>query len=403
MLGMTRTAQATAPENRLQHVDAIRGLALFGVLLVNLYSQNELALTQTQVGAMASAGVDVWFGFAINVLWTGKAQALFSMLFGFGFALQMQRAEARGAAFTSIYVRRLLILLALGCMHVWLFFAFDILHVYALMGLLLLWARPLPTRWLLGLGLTLSLLPWLVFYAWLDGGALTADGDAPLVQLWDQGLVRRSVLFLGHDFPAYVHELWHSSFSEYLATPYGATFFLYVFGRFLLGYWIACTGFLATPDQHTERFRIELPVMFWAGLTLALIEEGFWYLPIDYSTRVFLFTTLIDEIAKLLLAGAYALLLIRIMQHGSLRKFTGGLAAVGRMALSNYLLQTLVFLFVLYGFGLGALPIAGASFCLALALVVFGLQIGVSQWWLSRFRFGPAEWVWRYLTYGHRP
>ncbi len=403
IIAMKPLSEATTPEQRLQHVDAIRGLALFGVLLVNLYAQDQLALTEQQIDAMPTAAVDRWIGFFINVLWNGKAQALFSMLFGFGFALQMQRAGARGAAFAAMYMRRLAILLAIGCLHLWVFFAFDILHVYALMGFALLLARPLPTRWLLGLGLSCSLLAWPLFYAWLDSTAPNADTLPPLEQLWDAGIARRSVLFLGDDFPAYVRELWHSSIDEYLATPYGVTYFVYVFGRFLLGYWIARLGFLGQPGEHAERLDTALPILLCGGLALAVIEEGLWYLPIGYSTSLLLITTLFDEVAKLMLAAAYALSLIRIMQGGALVRFTRGLAAVGRMALSNYLMQTLVFVFVLYGFGLGALPIAGAAFSLALAVLVFVLQIGISLWWLRRFRYGPMEWVWRYLTYGRRP
>jgi uncharacterized protein len=391
----------TQPIDRLQHVDAIRGLALFGVLLVNLYGHDELALTEAQIAAMPTAAIDHWLGFAINVLWTGKAQALFSMLFGFGFALQMQRAEARGAPFAGVYLRRLTVLLGLGLVHLWLFFAFDILHVYALMGFFLLFVRRLPTSWLLGLGLAFSVLPWPVFFGWLDSTAI--NDVTPLEQLWDEGVARRSVLFLGSDFSAYARELWHSSFDEYLATPYGLTFFLYVFGRFLLGYWIARKGFLTAPAEHAEQLRIERPVLLWAGLTLAIIEEGIAWLPIDYSTQLFMFTTFIDEIAKLLLACAYALILMQWMQRGAFPRLTRALSAVGRMALTNYLMQTLVYLFVLYGFGLALLPKAGAGFCVALALLVFILQMGLSQYWLARFRFGPAEWLWRYLTYTRRP
>jgi uncharacterized protein len=400
---MNPLAHTTTPEHRLLHVDAIRGLALFGVLLVNLHTQDQLALTEEQVATMPIAGVDLWIGFAIDVLWTGKAQALFSMLFGFGFALQMQRAEARGAAFVATYSRRLAVLLAIGCVHLWVFFAYDILHVYAVMGFALLLARPLPTRWLLILGLALSLVVWPLFWGWVDSTAPDADTLAPLEQIWKDGIARRAQLFLNADLGAYVRELWQSSWNEYLATPYGATFFAYVFGRFLIGYWIARMGFLTTPDQHGERFRIELPILLWGGLFLSIVAQSYWYLPIVYSTRLMMFATLLVEISVLMLACAYALILIRIMQSGALIAFTRGLAAVGRMALSNYLMQTLVFLFVLYGFGLGALPIAGAGFCVALTVVAFALQIGISRWWLARFRYGPMEWGWRYLTYGRRP
>lgn len=386
---------------RLDHVDAIRGLALFGVLLVNLYTHAELVLTEASVAAMPTAAIDPVFGFVIDVLWEGKAQALFSMLFGFGFALQMQRLSARGADATAVYLRRLGILLVLGFAHLFLLFIGDILHLYALMGFALLLARPLPDRVLLWAGLALSILAWPLFYLWLAASA-PPGGEPPLEQAWAQGVVIRDALFRGNDYSAFVAEAWRGNFAEYLATPMFPTFCAYVFGRFLLGYWVARRGFLTDPAAHEALLATLRPILLWGGVGLALLVQGLWHA--DESLPLLaVFAAPLEEVSKLALAAAYALWVLHWVRSGRFAALTRGLAAVGRMALTNYLMHSLVYLFVLYGFGLGLLPYTGALVSLALALGVFALQIALSHWWLARRRFGPAEYLWRWATYGRRP
>lgn len=402
---MNRLPASGAPvgvAERLDHVDAIRGLALFGVLLVNLYWHRELLLTEAAVSAMPTAAIDRWVGFVIDVFWSGKAQALFSMLFGFGFAVQMQRLSARGADATMVYLRRLGVLLVLGFAHLFLVFAGDILHVYALMGMLLLLARPLPDRALLWIGLALSLLAWPVFNLWLAASA-PPGGMAPLEQTWAQGIAIRDPVFRGDDYGAYVAEAWRGNFVEYLATPMFPATCAYVFGRFLLGYWVARRGWLADPAAHARLLDALRPRLLWGGLALSLLAQGVLAMGDALDGGLGFAAGLLEEASKLVLAGGYALWVVHAVQSGRLRALTRGLSAVGRMALSNYLAHSLVYLFVLYGFGLGLFPYAGATACLLLAVAVFAIQVACSRAWLARRRFGPAEYLWRWATYGRRP
>lgn len=394
-------ADATASGERLGHVDAIRGLALFGVLLVNLVVHAEIVMSEAQVEALPWKTPDAVLGFLVDVLWEGKAQALFSMLFGFGFALMMGRAARRGAGFDAIYLRRLLLLAVLGWAHLYLLFMGDILHVYATMGLLLLLVRGWPDARLLGVGLLLSLLAWPLLYAVLGAGA-PPGAEPELMQAWEAGRERRGSLFLGADYGAYLAELWRANRDEYLATPVGITYAAYVFGRFLIGYWVARKGWLADPAAHAAALARALPWLLGAGLALSLAgnaalrllaDDSLWHLPVEVAL----------EASKLLLAAGYALWVLRACQRAPRALLPASLAAVGRMALSNYLAHSLVYLFVLYGFGLALLPLAGPTFCLALALLVFALQMAASRWWLAHWRYGPAEYLWRWATYGRRP
>lgn len=399
--GAPPALDATAAGERLDHVDAIRGLALFGVLLVNLVVHAEIVLSQAQVDALPWQRADAVVGFLVDVLWEGKAQALFSMLFGFGFALMMGRMQRRGAGFDAIYLRRLLLLAAVGWLHLYLVFMGDILHVYATMGLLLLLVRGWPTQRLLGVGLLLSLSAWPFFHAWIAASA-PPGGEPPLMQAWEAGRDIRAVVFLSGDYPAYVAELIRANRDEYLATPLALTYAAYVFGRFLLGFWVARKGWLADPAAHAALLARTLPWLLGAGLALSLAGFGAQRLLAE-SSPLRLPAEFAIEASKLLLAAGYALLVLRACRAARGGAFTRGLAAVGRMALTNYLAHSLVYLFVLYGFGLALLPLAGATFCLALALGVFALQMAASRWWLARWRYGPAEYLWRWATYGRRP
>lgn len=396
-----RAIDAAAAGERLDHVDAIRGLALFGVLLVNLVVHAEIVLSQAQVDAFPWQRADAVVGFLVDVLWEGKAQALFSMLFGFGFALMMGRMQRRGAGFDAIYLRRLLLLAVVGWLHLYLVFMGDILHLYATMGLLLLLVRGWPTRRLLVVGLLLSLCAWPLFYAWIAASA-PPGGEPPLMQAWEAGRERRAVIFLGADYGAYVAELWRANRDEYLATAMGPAYAAYVFGRFLLGYWVARKGWLADPAAHAALLARALPWSLGIGLALSLAGFGAQRL-LDESSPLRLPAEFAIEASKLLLAAGYALLVLRACRAARAGMITRALAAVGRMALTNYLAHSLVYLFVLYGFGLALLTLAGPTFCLALALVVFALQMAASRWWLANWRYGPAEYLWRWATYGRRP
>jgi uncharacterized protein len=359
---------AAGAGERLDHVDAIRGLALFGVLLVNLAAHAEIVMSPAQVDALPWTRADAVVGFLVDVLWEGKAQALFSMLFGFGFALMMGRMQRRRAGFDAIYLRRLLLLALVGWLHLYLVFLGDILHLYATMGLLLLLVRGWPTQRLLMVGLLLSLFAWPLFYAWVVASA-PPGGEPPLMQAWEAGREIRSVVFLSADYPSYVAELWRANRDEYFATALGPTYAAYVFGRFLLGYWVARSGWLTDPAAHGARLARALPWLLGMGFALALAGFGAQRL-LDESSPLRLPAEFAIEASKLLLAAGYALLVLRAFRAARGGAFARALAAVGRMALTNYLAHSLVYLFVLYGFGLALLPLAGPTFCLGLAIAV---------------------------------
>lgn len=391
------SAAAPLPSGqRLIAVDAVRGLALFGVLLVNLLWHADIVIPGRVLARLPTSEIDAWLDPVLRWLWEGKAQALFSLLFGFGFALMSQRLEQAGAPAGRVYARRLLVLLALGFAHLSFVWYGDILHNYALAGLALMLFRRASTPWLICLGLVLALLSAAAGDLWL---ALQPGLEARVDEASRLGRAARWTTWRGDDYGLYVSQMIQANWREYLTAPEFPALTATALGRFLLGAAIFRLGWLSDPDRARGLARRALAWLAPVGLVMAapqpLVDATGW----AAGDGLLLVLGVINHGAELLLGLAWAAAVIWLARGGVLQ----GLAAVGRMALTSYLMQSLVFLFVLYGFGLNWLKYDGATFALALALVVFAAQIGFSRWWLTRFRFGPAEWVWRALTYGRAP
>jgi uncharacterized protein len=398
---MTETAivAPTAASERIGEVDVIRGFALFGVLWMNFVFHAETAIPAKVIAALPTAAIDKWIEPLGAWLAEGKAQCLFSLLFGFGFAILSERAEARGVDARALYLRRLLILLAVGIADMALLWMGDILHAYALMGLLLMLTRRWPGGLLLGVGLVLALGAFPAVAAWYV--ATTPPGQAPAVfALQAAGVTRRWAVFQGHDYVAFVREVVLSWGPEWYFSLMGGAFMATILGRFLIGSWIFRQGWLQDTEHHAALFRRAAPWLLGAGLILAAVGPALELAGVRLPRPVRPITSLIGEAAQLVLALGYAAGLVVLLRRPVWHRALSGLGAVGQMALTNYLTQSLVYVFVLYGFGLGWLKYAGPTFSLVAALVIFAGQILFSRWWLARYRFGPAEWVWRSATYG---
>lgn len=381
---------------RIAAVDVVRGLALFGVLLINLLWHADIAIPGRVLERLPTADIDAWLDPVLRWLWEGKAQALFSLLFGFGFAVMIDRLEAKGAPAARIYSRRLLVLLALGFAHLSFVWYGDILHNYALAGFGLLLLRRLPTKALVGLGLILALFSyaagdlWLMTHPALDERVSEADRI---------GRAARWMIWQGADYGRFVANMVEANWREYLTAPLFPALTATALGRFLLGMAIFRAGWLSEPGRARRLARRSLVWLAPTGLVLAALQPLVDMTGWPATDVQLLGLTVVNHAAELVLGLAWAAAGVWLARGGLAR----ALAAVGRMALTNYLMQSLVYLFVLYGFGLNWLKYDGAVFALSLALVGFAAQIGFSLWWLARFRFGPTEWLWRTLTYGRAP
>lgn len=389
-----------AAGERLAELDIIRGVALLGVLWMNLFAHAELAMPEGHLATLPTYPADRIVGFLTLWLAAGKAQALFSLLFGFGFALLLDRIDARGGNGTRIYLRRLSILLVLGFAHLFLAWTGDILHAYAAMGFVLLLTRRWPAKLLLLVGLPLACLG--MFAVMLFGSLAGSDWNAAQFALWTEGAERRFALFQGADYAAYVRELIVSIWTEVYSLPFGWAYLGWILGRFMIGSWIYRQGWFQDAAGHAAQFRRAAVVLLPLGLALALTGPLMNALEVEAEGALVALGQLLRSTSQLVLALGYGAGLVVLCQSEAWKRRLAGFGAVGQMALTNYLAQSLVYMFGLYGFGLGLLPYAGDTFCMLVAFGFFALQVVFSRWWLARYRFGPAEWLWRSLTYGKR-
>jgi uncharacterized protein len=399
-----RLAPAGADE-RIELIDVVRGFALYGVLLANLiWIAHDGAVTPAQVAALPTAALDHVVRLGVEFFIDWKFYTLFSFLFGLGFSVQLMRGERRRTPILPVYLRRLAILFGFGLTHAYLIWYGDILHHYALLGFLIILARKWSNRALLGVGIGLGVV-------------------LPALVVIGTGLVRPSELRAGPDpaklqvlearFRAFTSGSYAASFREnakyavsFWTSGFALQFLPAILGKFFLGFYAGRRRLLEQPEVHLVLFR---RLLVW-GLLVGLIGNALWVWTTELtdSGRVasssgwVLAAQVPIYLGLVAMTGFYLSGLVLLWRRPEWRSRLAWLAPVGRMALTNYLTHSVIYLAVFYGFGLVLLGRVGAASCLALSAVVFAGQIMLSSWWLRRFRFGPAEWVWRSLTYGVR-
>lgn len=400
------TAASLKPvQQRLEHLDVLRGFALFGILLVN-FQWFTRPLQAIVLGAEPGLqGLDLAVDWLIRALAESKFYPLFSILFGAGFALMAERAESRHAPFWGKYLRRLLILLAFGAIHLFLIWSGDILLVYALTGLLMvLLFRKTPARrlwkWALAFIAGPMLLMWLAALSiWATQGdpelhaSIIAEFEAD-AQVLEESVAEAAAIHAAGGWTENVAQRLDDG--RFMLVNF-AFWIPPILGYFLLGRWLIVTQRLLQPDQHRLFFRRWRSRGLLLGLPLAI--TGAWIMQGANASIPSLSVAAGMTFAMsgaLLLALAYLSLVIL----GSERlRF---LAPAGQMALTNYLCQSLVWTWVFYGHGLGLWGEIPRAWHPLIVVAFFIVQVAFSQFWLKRYRFGPAEWLWRSLTYGQR-
>jgi uncharacterized protein len=405
---MTSTGTTGTPvsaSERVQLMDVLRGVALFGVFLVNFtsFAATNIMATDQQLLSLPTAAIDLTLYDIIEWLFVDKANTLFAFLFGLGFYLQMRRLEARGVDFARVYARRLAVLLLLGTLHMFFVWTWDILHLYALAGFVLLAMRELSNRDLVVLGLIFGLFgrtlqQFLAGFVGIGGSTVETNDTASV-------LVRQHISQSG-DYLALVKNFFEWTMFDYLTSGLILGWLMYALGRFLIGAWVGRHGWIALSREFLPGWR---RLARWS-LPLGLIVEGIATLlaesPLlpDWEHREF-DAQAVHLLAVPVLATGYVSALVSLFHRPWGLRLLAPFAWSGRMALTNYLAQSVVYGFVLFGIGPG-LALAGrigTLQLLAIVIAVYAAQMAFSRWWLARFAYGPAEWVWRTLTYGKAP
>ena len=392
-----------AVADRIEAMDVLRGFALFGILLMNLEGFVGPVLASGTGLDPKLVGMDRTVDLLVYVLVQGKFYTLFSLLFGMGFAVMSQRAEQASRPFAGVYWRRGLVLLALGAMHALFVWAGDILMMYALCSFLLLAFRPLPYRWYVWLGLGAYAMP--IGFMFLMGGmgsllAGTEGWDKAMGEIGTQmqALVDNERVAYGSG--SYVDATWQRLKSTGMLLSNITMFGFIAFGLFLLGAWFVRSGAIARPGEF-PRMYATLRWAAWPLGLLAMLGSVTLAPTMDFATFNLRVSTAfaLQMLANLLMCLGYVAWVMRALASPPWQRSLAWLAPAGRMALTNYLMQSLVCTWIFYGYGLGYFEQLPRAWQPVFALVLFGLQVALSRLWLSRFRFGPVEWLWRSLTY----
>lgn len=408
----TETTLAPLPaDERIQAMDVLRGFALLGILLTNIEGMVgplNASLTGLDQGL---TGADRWADALVYIFVQGKFYPLFSLLFGMGFAVMMARAAAAGRPFFAVYLRRVLALLAIGLAHALLVWSGDILTTYALIAVLLLACfRRTPQSRLPKWAIFFILVPSLLVGLFgLLGSAAQLDPTAA-AQMNLALAEQRSEMdaMLEAQRAAYGSGSFADALAqrhEDLAVMMGNLLLMgwQILGLFLLGSWFVRSGAIARPQQFPRLYQrlrwVALPI----GLAMTLLS--FRILPTMDFGRLDIASSAAMVLAMLggmLMCLGYLAWIVKGLQSASAPRL-GLLAPAGRMALSNYLMQSIVCTTLFYGYGLGYFEQLPRAWQVPFVLAFFALQVVLSHAWLSRFRFGPAEWLWRAATYLRLP
>jgi uncharacterized protein len=371
------------PSQRIDGIDILRGLALFGVMAINVVFEFRVSIFEQ---LLPDAGSGSAFDRALKHVLTAavemKAFALFSLLFGAGLAMQVERL-AKTPKRTALLLRRLIALLAIGLAHLLFIWNGDILVEYAVAGLLVLPVLLGPPRLALGcavaallLYLIMALLPPVLPFpsqTWLRAHVAEAT------RVYGTGNFLDVLAFRLRELPAFM--------------PLHVAVVPRTVALFLFGALAWRSGVL----RGAQDYRL----LLWA-LAIAGIHLGGGLVGAAEAGKLGRWQELGDRLGGVVLATGYAAAVMGIVSYAASQRLLAWAAPVGRMAFTNYISQSVIFGFIFYGYGLGQFGRLSVSTALGIGFAVYLVQIAFSAWWLSRYRYGPIEWLWRTLMYGVR-
>jgi uncharacterized protein len=394
----TKLDAPTEPPQRSDLIDALRAVALFGVIMVNMAGITMVVMASKMMASIGPADIGVMLLEIVLVF--GKARAAFAFLFGIGFGILLQRAERRGGDFRQLFMRRMLALFAFGVINQTFFFFGDILANYALLGLLLLLFRRMPDKLLVYLGFALIILPSLL----VGMAEIMIGGTLP--NLTSETIAAASAKTSALGYEAYSSGHYIDTMAFNASWPLHAimnnpahriVYNLSVFGMFLLGSVVARHQVLMQVEHYRPMLKKAMLWFLPIGFVLnGVYAIGLFGMPLDGVLRGLVTAGFSGP--PILALGYIAALALFFSRRA--KRMQAVLAPAGRMALTNYLASGAIGSYCFYGYGfglLGKLNIAGITL---FATLLYLALLSFSHIWLSRFRVGPMEWIWRSLSYG---
>ena len=388
---MTGQLIAVNSKSRIQSLDVLRGFALFGIALVNVFGFNASFFDFGGFYNNLPDPEQQKFYHTLIGLTADKFIFLYSFLFGYGFLIQYNKFGIKGYGFTGFYMRRLLFLALFGVIHVFFLWAGDILLLYAIGGLILFLIRKTSAKLLLVIGFIFYFFIsiWLVFSIWipLTNGLSSTCTDClkDALQIYSSG--------------NYMECLKLRLFEYYSFRNINLLYYLpKVIGIFILGFFASHHKLHERITTHRIKWFVIFLIVACIGFLLFFNYEKwvFKMLPADslYMNAVYMG---VYELMNLFMALSYIILIMLLASF----KFNllAPFAYAGRMSLTNYIMQSVLFSLIFYGWGLGKFGMKEPGLFIWYAVGIFIFQLIISYFWLKSKKQGPLEWLWRKLSY----
>ncbi len=383
---------------RINEIDIVRGVALLGILMVNM-SFYKYPVYLERIPSHFAEGLERLSAMFIQLFFTGNFYAVFSFLFGLGFYIFMDRTMKKGFELKPIYRRRLFALLGFGLLHIVLFWSGDILFTYAITGFILLAFRntslEATKKWIFSLFIFAFIFNFTISF-FKSAGDFFAPEKYQVIM--EEMISSALVMYTEGSF---IELIIYRLVNEIPYVTLGVLFWIpQVLAFFLCGLYAGRKGFFKDIPAHIPMFKkIRTWGLLLGGLFLllyALIDSS--VLSVHPLLNYSLLSG-INYIASIFIFPAYVSLIILGAQSGFWKIILSPLAEAGKMALTNYLSQTLICVIIFYGYGFGLYGRVSVSEGILITIAIFLVQVAWSNIWMRKFRYGPMEWFWRLLTY----
>jgi len=379
----------TQLSERVVALDMMRGFSLLGIFIVNMlafhtpfYYIDPYSWFQIPADKEAFQWIDI--------IIQGSVYPLFAMLFGYGLMMQYEKSRERGASFTNLALRRLFVLLGFGIVHAFFIWSGDILITYAISGLMLMWLFRLSAGWLTGIALMLYFIPNFFMALLLYLGIKYAPEAAVIYSGVQQ--IEASIV-------AFASGSWMDIFTQraadwnYANGPAIIPFILITILPYMM------IGAAASKARLIQR--IAQQKKSWYALIGLALGIGTYIKFLPYIQSANYFTMYVQDVfGGPLQAVAYAGIIALLCQLSLFRKVFSPVAKAGRMSLTIYLTQSIVATTIFYSYGFGLYGKVDVMTGTWMAIGIFAIQLIFAELWLSKFKQGPVEALWKKLTYG---
>lgn len=396
-----------AGEERIVVLDILRGLAIFGILIMNIQffsypDYGKLSFSEFYPGILNQL-VDWFTAFFIQ----SKFYSMFSFLFGIGMAVLFDRSLKKNIKFTSFFSRRLFILLCIGLFHGFVIWDGDILMTYAVISFALLAFKKRKQKTVMIWAISSLMVPVIM----MSVGFTVMKFVKP--EMFKQANIAKDIkerkvkkiasakkeleIFSTGSFSEQINKRVKTTLNRQM----GVVFYGWrILGMFLLGLWAWRKKIFQETENHIPLIKKTLKIGLLVGIIGNTFSVAGLALASPTSPIFFIISQIGDQFGAPALCLFYISAILLLIRNSKFKKMISPFAPIGRMALSNYLFHTLIFTTIFYSYGFGLYGKFGPAESIIFVVLMYLIQMPLSNWWLKKFRFGPVEWLWRSLTYG---